>query len=111
MIIYISGPMTGHEDLNFPAFYEAEEILKARGFEVINPAAIEQPDKTWEACMRKDNVELMRADMIVTLPNWERSKGARLEVEIGTALGMKVRTLFTRLQEVPSESNSAEAIN
>jgi len=36
--IYISGPMTGLPDHNFPAFYEAAEHLKRLGWNPVNPA-------------------------------------------------------------------------
>ena len=40
MRIYISGPMTGHADHNFPAFDAAAERLRAEGHFVINPAEL-----------------------------------------------------------------------
>jgi hypothetical protein len=43
MIIYISGPMTGYPDLNFPAFHLAASVLRSEGFTVISPAEIELP--------------------------------------------------------------------
>lgn len=38
--IYISGPMTGLPDFNFPAFHDAAARLRERGHEVANPAEI-----------------------------------------------------------------------
>jgi hypothetical protein len=38
--IYLSGPMTGLPDLNFPAFNAAASALRAKGLNVINPAEI-----------------------------------------------------------------------
>jgi len=89
MIIYISGPMSGYPEHNFPAFHDAAARLRAQGYDVINPAEIEQPDLSWEACMRKDIAELMRADAIALLPGWQRSRGARMEVTIASLLGMR----------------------
>jgi hypothetical protein len=89
-IIYISGPMTGYEELNFPAFHEAADKLRKRGYRVISPAEIEQPIQTWESCMKEDIKHLMCADVIATLPGWEKSKGARIEVGLAEQLGMKV---------------------
>ncbi|MBT9158943.1 MAG: hypothetical protein DDT26_00192 [Dehalococcoidia bacterium] len=40
MRIYISGPMTGLHDLNFPAFRDAAAKLRAIGYEVVNPAEL-----------------------------------------------------------------------
>ena len=53
--IYLSGPMSGWPDLNFPAFHAAAALLRGQGFEVVNPAEI-NPDATldWHACMRAD---------------------------------------------------------
>ncbi|CAH1190340.1 hypothetical protein PAECIP111893_00283 [Paenibacillus plantiphilus] len=92
-VVYISGPMTGFEDLNFPAFFDAEDNLRALGYEIINPARIDQPDKSWVACMKRDIVEMMAADTVVTLPGWEKSKGAQIEVELAKRLGMQVYEL------------------
>ena len=89
-VIYISGPMTGQPGLNFTAFREAANELRTRGFVVINPADLEQPDKEWSACMRVDIAELLKADTIAVLEGWQKSRGARLEVHIARELGMEV---------------------
>lgn len=90
MIIYISGPMSGLPEFNFPAFTEAAKKLRELGHIVISPHEIEQPALTWEACMRQDIKQLMDADMVVVLPGWEKSKGANIEVDIAIGLGMQI---------------------
>ncbi|WP_319942079.1 DUF4406 domain-containing protein [Pseudomonas quasicaspiana] len=40
--IYISGPMTGLPDFNFPAFAAEANRLRGLGFDVVNPAEINQ---------------------------------------------------------------------
>lgn len=40
--------------------------------------------------MRRDIAALMDCDTVATLPGWEHSKGARLEVLIAERLGMTV---------------------
>jgi len=91
MRVYISGPMTGLPDLNFPAFYAAAAELRARGLDVVNPAEInaENPG-SWESCMRADIKALCDCDALVMLPGWERSKGAHLEVHLAHRLGMRI---------------------
>jgi len=91
MIIYISGPMSGLPEMNFPAFAEAAARLRELGHTVISPHEIEQPALTWEACMREDIAELLKADAIAMLPGWGNSKGARLEFFIANELGMQVK--------------------
>lgn len=87
VIIYLSGPMTGIPDLNFPEFRRVAAKLYERGYEVINPADFEQPDKSWEACMRVDIVELMKADALALIGqpqcDWEPPR---------VATGIKNRT-------------------
>ena len=41
MKLYISGPMTGHKDNNYPTFNQASKELRAIGYQVINPAEID----------------------------------------------------------------------
>lgn len=92
--VYVAGPMTGLQDLNFPAFHAAALALRARGFEVINPAEINVDPKTsWAACMRQDIAQLVTCDAVVVLPRWEASKGASLEVYIAERLGMSRLTI------------------
>lgn len=91
MRIYLSGPMTGLPEFNFPAFHAAAANLRAQGFEVVSPAEI-VPDLTtsWEKCMRADIKALCDCDAIALLPGWEKSKGAHLELHIGHRLGLGV---------------------
>lgn len=88
-LVYLSGPMTGLPDLNFPAFHAAADKLRSQGVQVVNPAELDHPsDATWPDYMRRDIAELVRCDWIALLPGWENSKGAHLEYTIATKLGM-----------------------
>lgn len=89
MKVYIAGPMTGIEGLNYPAFDAAADELRARGHEPINPArrGIE-PDWTWVDYMRHAIRDVTNAEAIHLLPGWESSRGATLEAHIADALGL-----------------------
>lgn len=90
-VVYVSGPMTGMPELNFPAFHAAAAKLRAQGHDVRNPAEVgEEPGKTWEDYMRKDLRLLCDCNAIYLLPGWEKSKGAHLELHIAHRLGMEV---------------------
>jgi hypothetical protein len=92
-VIYVSGPMTGLPDFNFPAFQEAAAALRAKGGVVVNPAELDGRDTgpmTWEDYLRRDIRALMDCTHIALLPGWEGSRGARLEAHIAAALGMEV---------------------
>lgn len=89
--IYLSGPMTGLPDLNFPAFNAAAARLRALGYLVANPAEI-NPDKSadWHECLRADIKALCDCDAIALLDGWETSPGAHLELHIAHRLGLGV---------------------
>jgi uncharacterized protein DUF4406 len=94
--VYVSGPMTGIPEFNYPAFTDACAALRSCGFEVISPHEINPADGIdhgWAWYVRRDLVALMEADAIVVLPGWESSKGARLETYIAGELGMDVWAL------------------
>lgn len=89
--IYLSGPMTGLPDFNFPAFHATAYELRAQGLEVINPAEHDEaPDQPWAVYLRKDIRLLMDCDAIHMLPGWTKSKGAVLEHHIAVQLGLTV---------------------
>lgn len=88
-MIYISGPMSGLPDHNFPAFNIAAVLLRRAGYEVLNPAELEVDERWgWEMYLRRDIVELMKCDSVALLRNWEFSQGAALEVHIARQLRM-----------------------
>ena len=92
MRVYLSGPMTGIQDNNFPAFHRAADELRAKGFDVVSPAEIQEAG-TWELCLRADIRELCTCDAIALMPGWENSKGAQLELHVAHRLGMQVMHL------------------
>lgn len=101
--MYISGPMTGFPECNYPAFFEAEDMLVKAGYAVENPARNPEPSpKTWEGFMRLAIAQVCKCTSVVLLPGWENSRGAKIEVEIARTLGMKVITIA----EIKREWNS-----
>lgn len=90
--VYLSGPMSGIPDNNFPAFHHWAARLRSQGHTVVSPAEIPESD-TWENCLRADLRELCGCDTIALMPGWENSKGANLELHVAHRLGMAVMQL------------------
>lgn len=91
MKVYISGPMTGYPEYNFPAFHAAANAVRELGHEPINPAdGVTDTGKPWEWYMRRAIRMLTECDCVVTLDSWENSREAVLEVQLAIQLGMPV---------------------
>lgn len=89
--VYISGPMTGLPEHNFPAFNAAAEMIRDTGAEVVNPAEINVPGTgVWSDYMRADIKQLCDCCSIYMLDGWMSSKGAYVEFFIARELGMKI---------------------
>lgn len=122
--VYIAGPMRGYPNFNFPAFFEAAELLTEQGYEVFNPAARDnerhgedisknnptgseevaaaQHGFSLREALRDDMIWIsMNADAIYLLDGWEKSKGATAEKALAEALGGKVEVMY---QSVPLSS-------
>jgi hypothetical protein len=90
--IFLSGPMTGLPEFNFPAFHAAADLLRTHGHHVENPAENpEPPCGTWEGWMRQAIGQLVRCDTIMLLQGWQDSRGARIEHDLATKLGLRIR--------------------
>jgi hypothetical protein len=95
---YLSGPMTGIEKHNFPAFEEATRNLRAKGFKILSAHEIDHGEEVigqgslpWEQYLKNDlTVMIEQAQGIVLLPGWLRSRGAWLELVIARGLGYPV---------------------
>jgi len=93
MVIYIYGKMYGVKDYNYPAFLEAEYVLRRLGYEVVNPARTGvQEGWEWKDYLKKDLLDMLtkNVDTVVTLEGWEDLRGARLEFHVAKELGMKI---------------------
>ena len=89
--IYLSGPMTGYQNLNADAFNEKARVFRALGHTVLNPAEnfegrVDLPRSTY---MRHDLQMLLRSDHVYFLPGWAGSAGAILEAMVARECGIK----------------------
>lgn len=123
--LYIAGPMTYIPQFNIPAFDEAAENLRQRGYTIVSPAELDDeatrahallsvdgsPEsesakgETWGDFLARD-VKLVAdiVDGIVVLPGWETSRGACLETFCGARLCGKPVYYYTQhkhLRKVP----------
>jgi hypothetical protein len=104
--IYIACSMKGHDDFNFPLFFQAEEFLASQGYDVVNPAQLDidagfplerlkQLSETefkefLNGATKRDLDALQGCDGIVMLPGWESSKGARAEKAVAEWMHRRV---------------------
>ena len=91
--MYLAGPMTGYENFNIPAFKTAKEELEKQGFEIVLPYDIENTEQsgwTWGDYLAED-IRIICNDCMgmVLLPEWERSRGAKLELAAGLMQALK----------------------
>lgn len=90
--LFISGPMTGIENYNRPAFNKAAEELTALGYAVNNPA---QPnnnleDTDWAGYMKRAIHWMLESDALFMLPGWEDSRGSRIEYDLAVELDIPI---------------------
>lgn len=113
MKVYLAGPMTGIPQMNFPAFDAAAKDLRARGYDVVSPAELDDPEdrtaalasedgdinkmgpgRSWGFFLARD-VKIIAdegIEVIVCLPGWEKSRGARLETFVARLCDLPVCT-------------------
>lgn len=108
-VIFISGPMRGHPEFNFPLFFEVEKMLKEKypQAEIFNPAQkdLDMGFKPWGKKGNENITELglslreaMAADLeflakkatkIYLLPRWQTSSGAKVEIALAKLLNLE----------------------
>ena len=89
--IYIAGPITGMEEKAKVKFNEAETLLRAKGYEVINPMKLPHfHDKEWKSYMKECLQALFDCDEIFMLTGWRKSKGAVLEHKVALGLDLEI---------------------
>lgn len=89
MKIYIAGPMSGHPNLNWDAFFAKEEQLTREGWDVVNPARLDSqagidPNRKmgeydYQECALRDVKALLYCDAIYLMNGWQHSRGASWE--------------------------------
>lgn len=117
MSLYLSGPMTGYPRFNYDAFEDATDRLRKAGYTVYSPHELDEdlgfreegfdpdvPDsftpEMRRMAMRHDLFVITTfADAVAVLPGWSQSKGARLEVEVAGAIGLRVAPVEAWLSE------------
>lgn len=110
MKLYLSGPMTGYPDQNFPAFHATATALRANGYDVINPAELNPSDPPddpaefkhfYDACLRADLRAMMDCDAIALMDGWHNSNGANLELHVAHRVGMEVLFVADLVRRCP----------
>jgi len=90
--IYLSGPMKGHPESNYPLFNSVAAELRSKGHHVYNPAEYPHDGEfpIRKAFAEYCNYICLRADTIVLLPGWDRSIGAKVEKGLAQRIGLAV---------------------
>ena len=90
--VYISGKISGLDLRDArEKFKRDEQMLKAQGYEVVNPMRITGDEgMTWRECMCDCLEALFYCDAIYMQPDWGTSKGARVEYVVARELDLRV---------------------
>ena len=93
MKLYLSGGIAGIANFK-TIFRDAQMTLEEVGYEVVNPCDLgtlgADHISVWAKNMRADLVGMMECDGLALLPDWQKSRGATVEAELGLKLEMPV---------------------
>ena len=91
--IYVSGKITGDRFYR-KKFYNAYDQLKAAGFIIVElPMHAVPRSKGWLNDMREALRLMLKCDAVAMLPDWEESKGSKIERQLALDLGIPVKPL------------------
>lgn len=98
--------MTGYPEFNHPAFHHWADILRRKGFSVINPAELDEEQgllKSTSDYYARDLPYVAQADMGAAMPGWRASTGAKTEAYLlGNFLHRPVLSLPT-MEVIPQD--------
>jgi len=91
--LYLSGPMSGYEEFNYPAFNAAAARLREAGYKVDNPAEIGNPSMDYTDLIRGDIRVILECEGMAVLEGWWSSRGANVEASVAGILGLPIRSV------------------
>ena len=101
MRVYISGKMSGLDKREFKKHFQmAEATLRVHGYDVINPARLNDFNLTYAEFMLIDTTLLTMCDAIYMLNNWRDSNGAKEELALAEAKGLKIMYEVEKCQQI-----------
>jgi hypothetical protein len=92
--LYVSGPMSGLPEFNYPAFHAAKARLEAAGYTVLSPADLPiQTDWDWIDYILIDIDSVFHSQGVATLEGCDASRGSRIECRIAQRLGLPIKSV------------------
>lgn len=98
---YLSGPMAGYPEHNFPAFIEASSTLRQSGLIIVSPhetiiddgvdpfdpkTNVAPGSPAWRSRLVADITEMLTCQGIILMQGWTQSTGARIEFNLANSL-------------------------
>lgn len=101
--VYLSGPISGLPMDNRDLFEHYRRAALEHGAQsaIVPHDLFEEVDTTgykWEDYMKVCIAALLGAEVILLLPGWQDSRGAKLEAEVAQGIGIP-RIYYTELAE------------
>jgi hypothetical protein len=108
-LVYLAGPMSGIPNHNAPEFARYAAALRDRGHFVFNPSendmasGLINPEGTISATDRHKvlTVDLIKiltqCHLVLAMPGWEKSRGARMEMAVASECGITIGEVFLDL--------------
>lgn len=101
-MLYLSGPITGDKNYKLK-FRAAKQQLEARGYDVINPAELDEviPVRSMpsEQILQTCTFLIGQCDAVIVLPGWENSLGCQREVGFAEGADLIVLPIEEMLRE------------
>ena len=111
--VYISGPISGlPREEYIEMFEEAERVLRAQGYRVLNPTRLAPCRWPWlykllgyRLTLAYDLWHLKRCRKIYKIPGWQQSRGARLESMKAHQWGIREYFRDVEVPDIPMDQH------